>query len=64
MNAEKSNTKTRVTKRNLVKRCTARGFTVTSLAAKIGRARPVIYFALERPSRYTETYKLIQEVLA
>lgn len=38
--------------------------TVTDLAKHIKRSRQSIYFALERPSRFPETYARIQEVFA
>ena len=49
---------------DLLIECRKRGITVTELARRIRRARVTLYHAIERPSRYSATYKLIQEELA
>ncbi len=68
MNAAKSksgNAVKQVTKRTLLARCRAKGFaTVGAFARHIQRARPVLYFALEKPTRYRPTYDLIQKELS
>ena len=53
-----------VTLENLEARCRDRGLTVTELARRIRRSRTTVYFALERPSRYSLAYHLIQNELA
>lgn len=52
-----------VTLSNLKECCRKKEMTVTALAEEIGCARPVIYFALERPGRYSRVYKAIQRKL-
>lgn len=41
--------------------CASKGMTVTQLARRIHRARNTLYLAMERPSRYPETYRLIAQ---
>jgi len=54
----------RINAKNLKARCRARDLTIVALARQIGRSRQAVYFAAENPSRYSRTYRLIQEVLS
>lgn len=63
MNAEMKEKK--LTMRALRMRMAAVGIlTVQELADKIGCSRESIYFAIERPTRYSRVYSKIQEVIA
>lgn len=48
---------------NLRKRCRAHSLTITGLAEQLGCSREAIYFALEKPSRFSRVYRLIQDKL-
>lgn len=63
MTPEKSKLKNGETGFDLLVECRKRGMTVSELARRINRARVTLYHAVERPSRYSATYKLIQEEL-
>lgn len=56
--------RSKINLKTLRKRCKAKGIpTITALAKEVNCARPVIYFALENPSRYSRVYREIMEVL-
>lgn len=66
MPSTKSNNKKRLgplTKGSLLAHCRARGLSVSQLARQIGKSRMAVYYAVEKPDRFTPTYNLILQTL-